>query len=254
MKPFQFASTLAVAFAATVATDHACFAGTQPNPPELAATGFVGGYSTALSVAPSSGVQGSAIHILARVDDFTLMGECLASGCASIDGAIHAAGKDVWFTCGGAKIIVTNLTAREFEQQQSPAAISEPASYEIWASSYPGADVAESWGDSDRDGISNLLEYGLGLDPSAADRKSIASVVPQTIGGVRFLTLSYKRDLSKADIVVEVQASTDLSEGSWGSAGVEDELVSKAGQIEQRCAMIRLSKGRGFLRLVVKQN
>jgi hypothetical protein len=90
------------------------------------------------------------------------------------------------------------------------------APFEIWKQenftleqvAQPG--VAGDLDDPDRDGIANLLEYALGLDPN----HSSASGVPagSTSGG--YLTLTFNRQKSATDITYSVEATGDLG-SSW---------------------------------------
>ncbi|MEY3896283.1 MAG: hypothetical protein RLZZ214_1803, partial [Verrucomicrobiota bacterium] len=69
-----------------------------------------------------------------------------------------------------------------------------------------GADTASAG-----DGIANLLKYALGIRPG----ENAASGLPQSKiaenGGNRFLALTFKRDPSRNDVTIVVQAGDDLA-------------------------------------------
>jgi len=83
-----------------------------------------------------------------------------------------------------------------------------PNGYAAWAAGFPGLSDTSPEGDPDNDGLSNLLEYVLGGDPTASD----ASIRPTVAVEGSSLVLRYKRnDASKTDTVQEGQWSTDLT-------------------------------------------
>lgn len=66
--------------------------------------------------------------------------------------------------------------------------------------------------DYEGDGFSNLVEYALGGDPKVPDATTIAPVVEISENQIQ---ISFKCDAAKTDISYIVQASPDLSAGSW---------------------------------------
>ncbi len=70
-------------------------------------------------------------------------------------------------------------------------------------------------GDWDGDGIPNLLEYALGLDPKLPN----ASALPAALPSSGYLTLSYTPNPAAIDVAYVVEASTDLSH--WSTTNVE---------------------------------
>lgn len=93
--------------------------------------------------------------------------------------------------------------------------IAAPASgFASWSAATPwpqGADFSSS-GDPDRDGLPNLLEYALNFDPLSAD-PSANHPSASTVGG--HLAFTFTRDPARNTLTYEVQASPDLSPGSW---------------------------------------
>jgi len=129
--------------------------------------------------------------------------------------------------------------------------ISSPT-YLEWLASYnlSGLDVDE---DSDGDGIKNLMEYFMGLDPKVQNSGSFVSV--QGDGNSNFLSLTYRKSKEITGVVGVVEWSTDLANGNWSSDGVTDTLVGDYGNYEERTASVQKAEGelRKFLILRVTQ-
>ncbi len=96
--------------------------------------------------------------------------------------------------------------------------------------------------DPDGDGIPNLLEYALALDPLAAGS---AGLPIATVAGGN-LTLTYKR--ARAGLTYTVQTTTDLAAGSWTATGVTQGTPAGDGTTT---ASIPLGPPLRFLRLHV---
>ncbi len=60
--------------------------------------------------------------------------------------------------------------------------------------------------DPDRDGLRNLVEYALGLDPTAASRTGL----PEATRTATDWTFTYTRPASHTDVTYTVQFSTNL--------------------------------------------
>ena len=88
-----------------------------------------------------------------------------------------------------------------------------PSPYSLWKAAEVGDQFAPDNGDPDRDGVSNLAEYGLlrsPLIPNAAATAAASALYPE---GSR-LRLFVPRDPARNDITLEVQATGDLP-GPW---------------------------------------
>jgi hypothetical protein len=129
--------------------------------------------------------------------------------------------------------------------------ISSPT-YLEWLASYnlSGLDVDE---DSDGDGMKNLMEYFMGLDPKVQNSGSFVSV--QGDGNSNFLSLTYRKSKEITGVVGVVEWSTDLASGNWSSDGVTDTLVRSEQNYEERKASVPKAQGevRKFLILRVTQ-
>ncbi len=71
--------------------------------------------------------------------------------------------------------------------------------------------------DPDGDGIPNLLEYALNLDPRAARTTGLPTVGQTMLGGQQYLTLTYTQVMGATGITYLPQASGDLSTWNGGS-------------------------------------
>jgi hypothetical protein len=114
--------------------------------------------------------------------------------------------------------------------------------YEAWA----GRTGAGLPGDDDElDGLTNLLEYALDLDPAVADLHPLSAF--QLGSDIAF---DYTRYLRKIDITYQAQSSADL--GSWAPAA---EVVLPGGtpDTEPRRAALPATAARAFWRLRVEK-
>ena len=129
--------------------------------------------------------------------------------------------------------------------------ISSPT-YLEWLASYnlSGVDMDE---DSDGDGLKNLMEYFMGLDPKVRNNGSFVSVHED--GNTGFLSLNYRKSKEITGVVGVVEWSTDLATGIWSSDGVTDTLVGDYGNYEERTASVPKAQGevRKFMILRVTQ-
>lgn len=79
---------------------------------------------------------------------------------------------------------------------------------------------AQDLADWERDGVKNLVEYGLNLDPKAAT----ANALPQTDPSSGYATFSYVPNLAATDLIYSVEACADLV--NWSTAHLESVLVA----------------------------
>jgi autotransporter-associated beta strand protein len=119
-------------------------------------------------------------------------------------------------------------------------------SYADWVAAY-GLPPAQSGftADGEADGISNLLEYYLGLNPTLSD----AGGLPVgKIEGSEFV-FRYTHSKSATGVTSEVQVSTDLV--TWSPAGIPPQLESETADVETLVVKISLTPPRLFARLAV---
>ncbi len=86
----------------------------------------------------------------------------------------------------------------------SPGAMTPGPTFATWATTHG---VIEATGDADQDGLSNLLEYALGTDPTSPN---IAAPLAVTRDGSH-IALSFNVNLQTPDVVFQVEGSDDLA-------------------------------------------
>ncbi|MBP6507865.1 MAG: hypothetical protein KA257_09910 [Opitutaceae bacterium] len=99
------------------------------------------------------------------------------------------------------------------------------------------------------DGLSNLLKYALGLEPTTVSSTGLPELTATSTDWV----YTYIRPADRTDISYAVEVSTDLS--IWTTVGVMHEKVSNVSGIETWRATYPLSSApNGFFRLRVQEN
>jgi hypothetical protein len=117
--------------------------------------------------------------------------------------------------------------------------------------------VPQPTNDDDGDGLSNLVEYALGLDPSVSGRPIMTRTTPglpafavRTVSGEPQLEFEFWKFPAKGDIRYRVQTSTNLRD--W--VDEEDHLVTTApGDAEIRRVTLALSGAGRFVRLRIER-
>lgn len=86
--------------------------------------------------------------------------------------------------------------------------------------------VSGNLADPDNDGIVNLLEYALNLDPNVADQAGLPTA--QLDSGCGCLTLIYTRVVSDTDIKYSVEGASDPG-GAWSTNGIIETVIGGDG-------------------------
>ena len=85
--------------------------------------------------------------------------------------------------------------------------------YTAWATANGITDPTAT-ADADHDGLTDLVEYGLGANPNVASLSELPAQGSQTVdvGGIvsNYLTLTYSRAIGRDDVSYAVEATTDL--------------------------------------------
>lgn len=78
-------------------------------------------------------------------------------------------------------------------------------------------------GDPDKDSISNLMEYALGLDPAVSDRTGlpIASLQIHAGDGLNYLSFHYRRRIQPGGLHYQVETNTTLDGETWNDSAAD---------------------------------
>ena len=82
------------------------------------------------------------------------------------------------------------------------------------------AAISGDGADPDGDGVVNLLEYALNLDPRTAGVGGLPTSGTVAVNGSQYLTLTYTQVIAATDLVYTPQVSGDLATWSAGSGNV----------------------------------
>lgn len=139
------------------------------------------------------------------------------------------------------------------------------AGYSAWVGSHfseaeqGDASVSGPEADPDGDGIENLVEYALGLDPrqSGVDGLPVTGLDSFTVGGEtnQYLILEVTRPDSIEDVGYEVQVAGELT--NWGTGAVLEESISNQDGTTTyiyRDSVPVNAEGRRFMALSISQN
>ncbi len=127
---------------------------------------------------------------------------------------------------GGTNIFATNsLVSQSFQ------IFVEATPFSVWQLLEFGTNatnpvVSGDLADPDDDGIVNLLEYALNLDPNAAGQAGLPTA--QLDASCDCLTLIYTRVVSATDIKYSVEGASDPG-GSWSTNGIIETVIGGDG-------------------------
>jgi glucose/arabinose dehydrogenase len=93
----------------------------------------------------------------------------------------------------------------------------------------PGADEA----DPDFDGVLNVVEYGLGMDPNVTSRAGLPTGAIETHNNADFLTLTFTRNGDATDLTYTVEASGDLNTWTPVAGSIAGAVTSGPGFIAE---------------------
>lgn len=128
-------------------------------------------------------------------------------------------------TAGTYTVVVSSGTA---SITSNPIVVSLKSSpVEVWRSTFwAGANLSNPLisgldADPDADGLENVLEYILGLNPTAANPDTPGAISPDP-GDSQFVVYTVALNPDATDYSVRFQRSTDLASGQWTTIDEED--------------------------------
>lgn len=214
---------------------------------------FLNDVSFALAGAAAANLAPDSNSFFANVPGILLPGESYASGeifrvKLSAGAPVGDYGGTVG-VLGGADISAGSaLASSAFLVRETPVENWRQDHFGEEAASPAAADLADFEGD----GIRNLLEYALDLDPMVPDA---AALPPPLIDG-GYLTFSFVPNPAATDLIYSVESSLELE--NWGTADVEDVTPAVPDPPGQKTFRYRHAIGpstpRVFLRLRVTRN
>ena len=99
---------------------------------------------------------------------------------------------------------------------------------EQWRVAHFGANAggnpdAADLADPDGDGLANLLEYALGLDPLAAGSSGVTTDF-EAIGAAQYLRMTVSKNPSATDVTFRIESSDSPAAANWSASGTTIEL------------------------------
>lgn len=102
------------------------------------------------------------------------------------------------------------------------ATVNVTTAFDSWRSTHftplelANSSISGDLADPDKDGLNNLLEFGLGLSPTIGSRESAPTNGIQNVSGSSYLTLTFKRRMPTLDLTYSVQTNAGtLNAGDW---------------------------------------
>ena len=146
-----------------------------------------------------------------------------------------------------------NFSAANYDINYAPGTLTVTApSLSDWVAQYPGLTDSTPTGDPDGDGVPNLVEYFMGLDPASPSGEIPGYGV--VMSNPATMALSYRRAKGITGVSSAVMTIGDLASTNWGTNGVQETVVDK-GAYEEVTATVTNAPGetRKFMRLKVSQ-
>ncbi len=210
------------------------------------------------SVQESNLVKTTAITAIAKYpatnSDTAALGFTASSNATSIV-TVALSGRDLVLTPGsttGTATITVTATDTNGNVASGTFAVTVNADFNAWrAANFTEAELADTNlsgpnADFDGDGISNLVEYALGLDP----KQRTTTGLPATTTTATDWIFTYTRPTATTDVTYAVEISTDHA--TWTTTGVTHAQVSTSGGTETWKASYPLaSAAKLFFRLRV---
>jgi hypothetical protein len=138
------------------------------------------------------------------------------------------------------------------------ADVSPAVPYDIWRNAHfawmNGPTNETDRADPDGDGLANLLEYGLGHDPTNAVPSPAFAMDLCSTGTTRALRFCYAVATNTPDVAVEIVRADDLLAPVWGTNGVRAAVAVSVptNGVQPMASEVPLTGDAGFMRLRVR--
>jgi hypothetical protein len=128
-------------------------------------------------------------------------------------------------------VTASNGTPPDAPQTFSLLAVTRVANY-LSSFGLTGSNAALTF-DFDSDGISNLMEYALGLNPTVANPAGLPIATIKNYSGTNYLSLTFTRSSVATDLTYTVQGSSDLINWSDLASSVGGAPTAGAGFVSE---------------------
>jgi hypothetical protein len=128
-------------------------------------------------------------------------------------------------------VTASNGTPPDAQQTFSLAAVTQVANY-LASFGLTGSNAALTF-DYDFDGISNLMEYALGLDPTVANPAGLPIATIKNYSGTNYLSMTFTRSSVATDLTYTVQGSSNLINWSDLASSVGGAPTTGAGFVSE---------------------
>ena len=191
----------------------------------LAVTYSVGGTASAGSdYSALSGTVIIAANEASALVTVAPLADALAEGDETITLSLDASSSYSLGLPSADSVVLADLPVDAWRFQQFGPAANNPT-------------IAADQADADADGVANLLEYALGLDPGASTTNGLP--VAESASGQCHMI--YTRPVGLLDVIYAVEWSTDLD--TWSGAGVTEEVIQTQGGLQTIRASVTPSPG-----------
>jgi hypothetical protein len=121
---------------------------------------------------------------------------------------------------------------------------------EVWRNAEFGSDasnplIAGDLADTELDGVTNLIEYALALDPHADSQH----LLPTAVMDADTIALTWRKNKAATDATVRIEVSSDAA--TWDTVTPSNVILSDDGQVQVIRSSVPRTGDRQFIRLMV---